>query len=75
MMVIMEIKKNTQNNTSFHISSFLKKKKKIALKSETSQMIERKAQSRKIKNEIGEVIERSYDARGDMVEGIKGWNI
>lgn len=26
MMVIMEIKKNTQNNTSFHISSFLKKK-------------------------------------------------
>lgn len=74
MMVIMEIKKNTQNNTSFHISSFLKKKK-IALKSETSQMIERKAQSRKIKNEIGEVIERSYDARGDMVEGIKGWNI
>lgn len=38
-------------------------------------MIERKAQSRKIKNEIGEVIERSYDARGDMVEGIKGWNI
>ena len=45
------------------------------MKSETSQMIERKAQSRKIKNEIGEVIERSYDARGDMVEGIKGWNI
>lgn len=57
----------------FHfISRQFWKKKKNALKSEASQMIERKT-----KNETGEVRRerQSYDVRGDMVEGIKGWNI